>query len=61
MRILLLIVGILTLLIGLIWTGQGAGLIHWPETSFMINQAKWMYYGGATALGGAVLIFLSRR
>ncbi|MBB5045841.1 hypothetical protein HNR60_000576 [Rhodopseudomonas rhenobacensis] len=61
MRILLLIVGILTLLMGLIWTGQGAGLINWPEASFMLKQTQWIYYGGLTALGGAVLIWLSRR
>lgn len=61
MRILILIVGILVLLIGLIWTGQGAGIIRWPAQSFMISQSQWIAYGGLTTLGGAILIFLSRR
>ena len=61
MRTLLLIVGIFIVLIGLIWTGQGAGIVRWPVQSFMIDQSKWMLYGGLTALGGALLILLSRR
>ncbi|KIZ44822.1 MULTISPECIES: hypothetical protein [Rhodopseudomonas] len=61
MRTLLLVIGVLTLLMGLLWIGQGTGMVNWPETSFMIKQTQWAYYGAATALGGLVLIFLSRR
>ena len=61
MRILLTTIGALSLLMGLIWTGQGAGLINWPASSFMLKQTQWIYYGGATALIGAVLIWLGRR
>ncbi len=38
MRKLLLIVGFLALAIGLLWIGQGTGVIDWPPSSFMINQ-----------------------
>ncbi len=61
MKILLLVAGVLALLIGLVWTGQGAGIINWPASSFMLKQTQWIYYGGATALAGAILIWLARR
>jgi hypothetical protein len=61
MRTLFLVIGILALLMGLIWTAQGAGIIQWPAESFMINQSKWMWYGASTAFGGLLLIFISRR
>ena len=38
MRRALLILGILALLIGLLWIGQGTGTIAWPQSSFMISQ-----------------------
>jgi len=61
MRTLRLTIGILCLLIGLLWIGQGTGTVNWPQSSFMIKQTQWAYYGAATALGGLVLIWLSRR
>jgi hypothetical protein len=61
MRTLLLVIGILALVMGLIWAGQGAGIINWPAASTMLKQTQWIYYGGATALGGLALIWLSRR
>lgn len=61
MRILFLVIGIIALLMGLVWTGQGAGLIQWPEQSFMINQSQWMWYGASTAFGGFLLIMISRK
>ena len=45
MRKLLLIVGFLALAIGLLWIGQGTGVIDWPPSSFMINQIQWAGYG----------------
>ena len=61
MRVLLLIVGLIALAMGLLWVGQGTGYVHWPSTSFMINDMKWAYYGGGLAVVGLVLIVLSRR
>lgn len=61
MRTLFLIIGLLALVMGLIWTGQGAGLIQWPAQSFMINQSQWMWYGASTAFGGLLLILISRK
>jgi hypothetical protein len=55
------IFGILALLIGLIWIGQGTGAINWPQSSFMINQIQWAWYGAALAVVGLILIWRGRR
>jgi hypothetical protein len=61
MRKLLLIVGVLALVIGGLWIGQGTGVINWPQSSFMIRQVQWAGYGAALAGFGLVLIWQSRR
>jgi hypothetical protein len=61
MRPLLLIVGLAGLAIGLLWIGQGTGVIQWPESSFMISQIEWAEYGAALAVLGLILILQSRR
>jgi uncharacterized membrane protein len=61
MRILFLIVGILALLMGLLWIGQGTGTVNWPQSSFMIKQIEWAYYGAALAVVGLILIWRGRR
>jgi uncharacterized membrane protein len=61
MRPLLLMLGLLALAIGLLWIGQGTGVIQWPQTSFMISQIQWAGYGAALAALGMVLIWQSRR
>jgi membrane protein implicated in regulation of membrane protease activity len=61
MRTALLILGILALLIGLLWIGQGTGIVTWPRSSFMISQIQWAWYGVALAVVGVVLIWRGRR
>jgi hypothetical protein len=61
MRQSLLISGLLALAVGLLWIGQGTGVIHWPESSFMISQTQWAWYGAALAAAGLILIWQSRR
>jgi hypothetical protein len=46
---------------GLLFMGQGSGLIPWPAESFMISQTRWVYYGGVIAIVGLVLAILGRR
>ena len=60
MRTLLLVIGILALALGLLWIGQGTGVIQWPESSFMISQMQWAWYGAALAVAGLVLIWRGR-
>jgi len=61
MRTAFLIFGILAVLIGLLWIGQGTGIVAWPQSSFMISQLQWAYYGAALAVVGLVLIWRARR
>ena len=65
MKTVLLIVGLLVLVMGLLWAGQGYGLIQWPPHEpgqfTMVGHSNWIYIGLGTALGGLVLIFFARR
>jgi uncharacterized membrane protein len=61
MRRLLLIVGLMALAIGLLWIGQGTGVVAWPKSSFMINQIAWAGYGAAASAVGLILIWQSQR
>ena len=61
MRTALLTFGLLALLIGLLWIGQGTGLVAWPQSSFMISQIQWAWYGAALAAVGLILIWRGRR
>jgi hypothetical protein len=61
MKTALTLIGIIALAMGLLWMGQGSGYIPWPASSFMISQTKWIYYGGAIAVIGLVLIVATRR
>jgi len=57
----LLIAGLIALALGLLWIGQGLGVINWPQSSFMIRQMQWAGYGAALAALGLILIWQSKR
>lgn len=61
MKTILLIIGIAALLMGLLWIGQGTGLIMWPASSFMLDQRPWATRGAILAVIGVVLIIVARR
>jgi hypothetical protein len=61
MRNGLLITGFLALAIGLLWIGQGTGVIKWPQSSFMISQIQWAGYGAALTAIGLILIWRGKR
>ena len=61
MKTLLLILGIAALLMGLLWIGQGTGVIQWPASSFMLDQRPWALRGAILAVVGIALILFSRR
>jgi uncharacterized membrane protein len=61
MRRLLLITGLLALAMGLLWIGQGLGVVNWPASSFMIRQLQWAGYGATLAALGLILIWQSKR
>ena len=60
MKAIILVLGILSLLMGLLWIGQGMGLVNWPASSFMIDQRPWATRGVLLSLVGLVLIAASR-
>ncbi|MGJ3648823.1 hypothetical protein ACLB0R_10155 [Sphingomonas sp. GlSt437] len=55
------IIGVLALLMGLLWVGQGLGHIHWPASSFMLDQRPWAVRGAVLAAVGLAAIWWSRR
>ena len=61
MKALLLVLGIAGLLAGLLFAGQGAGIINWPQSSFMVNQNQWILYGLVIAGVGLVLVGMAMR
>ena len=61
MKIVMLIVGVVALLMGLLWIGQGFGFVMWPSSSFMIQQKIWALWGTLLALIGVLLIWRARR
>lgn len=52
------VVGVLALVVGLVWIGQGANLIG---GSSMTGQSMWLIIGLIVAVGGAVLLILAAR
>ena len=61
MKRTLLVVGVLLLLLGLHWIGQGTGYFPWPHNPVMDNQPTWTYIGIGTGLVGLVVVWFSRR
>jgi hypothetical protein len=60
-RLFIMVVGLLCLLMGLLWIGQGLGFIRWPAESFMIDVSDWAMRGAILAILGAVMIVIGRR
>lgn len=60
-RTVVTIVGVLAVLMGLLWVGQGLGFIHWPASSFMLDQRPWAIYGGILALVGVLAVLRAQR
>ena len=60
MRTLLRIFGMLLLVLGLLFMAQGSGYLPWPAESFMVGDRNWVFYGGAIAAVGFLVIFAAR-
>lgn len=59
LRIGALIIGVLAIAVGLLWLGQGTGLILWPEDSFMLSDRTWARNGLLLAAAGAIVFWLA--
>ncbi len=61
MKVALSILGVLVLLYGLHWIGQGTGWLPWPAGTIMDYNMTFTWLGlGLVAVGGA-LIWAGRR
>jgi hypothetical protein len=58
MRTAATVVGVILVLIGLLWIGQGFGLVR---GSFMTGNMLWAWIGVAVALAGVVVAVLGIR
>ena len=60
-RMLIMVIAVLAVLMGLLWIGQGLGIIMWPSSSFMLADRQWAYNGAILAAVGLLVIVLLRR
>ena len=61
MKSLLTIIGIIFLVAGLVFMGQGSRYFPYPARSFMIGAQQWIYYGGAIVVVGLILLIVAWR
>jgi hypothetical protein len=57
-RIVLVVLGVLLVLVGVLWTLQGVGLVG---GSVMSGVTLWAIVGPVVALGGVLLLVVARR
>ncbi|HZF41858.1 MAG TPA: hypothetical protein VEZ48_00420 [Sphingomonadaceae bacterium] len=56
-----ILVGCLAIAVGLLWVGQGLGVIRWPASSVMVDERPWAMRGAAVGIAGALLVLWARR
>jgi hypothetical protein len=65
MRTLILLIGLVAIVFGLIFVGQGLGYLTYTlphmKPSFMIGDMHWTYRGAGLAFVGLLLVYFSRR
>ncbi len=61
MKTPLIVIGVILLLSGLVFMGQGSRYFPYPAESFMVGASQWIYYGGGIALVGLVLLVVAWR
>jgi hypothetical protein len=61
LRIIALVLGILAVAMGLLWVGQGTGVVMWPAESFMLADRTWAVRGAILAAVGCIVVWLARR
>ncbi len=61
LKVVLAVVAVLAILMGLLWIGQGLGIVMWPASSFMLADRQWAINGAILAGVGALLLWFARR
>jgi hypothetical protein len=54
-----LITGILLVLVGMVWVGQGLGVLR--SSSFMVDDIRWSIAGVVAVVVGIILVVSARR
>jgi len=60
-RVLMLVIGLLAVAFGLLFILQGLGIVHWPRSSFMLDDRSWAVRGAILAAGGALMAWYGRK
>lgn len=60
-RIVAMILGVFAIAMGLLWVGQGTGVVMWPQESFMLADRSWAVRGAILAMVGGIIVWLGRR
>ena len=60
-RILMLVIGLLAVAFGLLFTLQGLGIVHWPRSSFMLEDRSWAWRGAIMMIGVSLMAFYGRK
>lgn len=61
LRIAAFLLGLLAIVMGLLWVGQGTGVIMWPAESFMLADRTWAVRGAILTVVGGIVVWLARR
>lgn len=61
MKILELVAGIICIVLGLHWVGQGTLLFPWPSNPAMDGHSEFIVYGVIAACIGAGLVWHAKR
>lgn len=61
LRLLMTVIGVLAALMGLLWIGQGTGIVMWPASSFMLADSQWAINGAILAVFGWAIVWFARR
>ena len=59
-KMLLLASGLVAVLTGCVWIGQGTGYFPYPPQSFMVNEMSWAYGGAVLAVAGLIAVAAAR-
>jgi hypothetical protein len=60
MHALLRAIGVIALIAGLGFMGQGFRFVAYSTDRFMTSETQWIYYGVGIAVAGLLLIIFSR-
>ena len=60
-RLLMIVIGVAALLAGLLFTLQGLGIVHWPRSSFMLDDRSWAVRGAVLVVGGTLMAWYGRK